>query len=561
VQVISCASAVWAPEDEFDWNKLVVVLPDMHLMTGPHGSPWHSRFVLDPELDLLDFAKRICDIDELEGKLQIIHIGDSYDLWVGCEPRYYKAGRPSVHDNLELVQPGPGTWSCKASDCPGDHPTPDKKCDPGVWHCGRRRRTPSAIVQAVSPVTRLVPKEDWYVPFCFGHPNPDETCDTGEDYTWDCGRVSEGFVSLNGSSCSREHKSRAETCAGSGNNFWRCGKTSPPCPGHTDRSHRCPETVDPIDELVHWIRDIQGIENTENERAGEDSNWVAHLLKMRIAEGQYPAGVDIDNWEHELVADLQTSEGGDVRWINPAVKALRTLSNNCGGIVYIYGNHDDYLILKEVSDQARISKRDRYWETSGVLIEHGHRLEALLTGINSKVPRNFDGEVSGYTATNTAYKQKLEAMDTGLPGKDWLERIRTHIWDKWNEEPVNWADLRKVDYKKVKWTEEDWVIVGSNKWAQWTQQTQYQTEFAKLWVGRRAYQTYPPPHIFVIGHTHMPMLSYVNIALEDMYLKPKPRPKPNEPPAAKAAAQAGDSGDSQPHPAPGPTPGPTPEPE
>src|SRR5262249_7622891 len=79
VQVISCASAVWAPEDEFDWNKLVVVLPDMHLMTGPHGSPWHSRFVLDPELDLLDFAKRICDIDELEGKLQIIHIGDSYD--------------------------------------------------------------------------------------------------------------------------------------------------------------------------------------------------------------------------------------------------------------------------------------------------------------------------------------------------------------------------------------------------------------------------------------------------------------------------------------------------
>ena len=150
---------------------------------------------------------------------QIIHIGDSYDLWVGCEPRYYKPGKPNVHDNLQLLEPGQGTWSCKASGCLGNHTAPDQKCMPGVWHCGRRRRTPSAIVQAVSPVTRLVPKEEWYVPFCFGHSDPDATCDTGEDYTWDCGRVSEGFLSLNGSSCTREHKSPGEACAGSGKCF------------------------------------------------------------------------------------------------------------------------------------------------------------------------------------------------------------------------------------------------------------------------------------------------------------------------------------------------------
>jgi hypothetical protein len=50
------------------------------------------------------------------------------------------------------------------------------------------------------------------------------------------------------------------------------------------------------------------------------------------------------------------------------------------------------------------------------------------------------------------------------------------------------------------------------------QQKQYWGEYAQVWIGRQSLDTkYSTPQVFVIGHTHMQMVSYINIDFMAMF--------------------------------------------
>jgi predicted phosphodiesterase len=168
---------------------------------------------------------------------------------------------------------------------------------------------------------------------------------------------------------------------------------------------------------------------------------------------------------------------GENMWLNPAEKALRLLKENC---TFIYGNHDNYLINLGPTKAAGIPPRKRYWESEGIFIEHGHRLEATLVASGDPgIPTNYDGSTSGYETTIEYYEECKTMIAHG-------------------EQP---GLLQK---KKL----------GAADWfAQKFQQTQYWGEFAQVWIGRQSLKLagLKPPHVFVIGHTHMPMLAYINI--------------------------------------------------
>ena len=112
------ASAFWAPDEDFDWDKIYVVIPDMHLMNAQVGTNWClSDYTLEAEMRLWEFTKALLAIEDLRANLVTVQIGDSYDLWVGCgrgadrneafffdniqgKMRIYKAERESGYPHL-----------------------------------------------------------------------------------------------------------------------------------------------------------------------------------------------------------------------------------------------------------------------------------------------------------------------------------------------------------------------------------------------------------------------------------------------------------------------------
>lgn len=292
IEILNYTSASWASSQDFDWDHVVVVIPDLHLMTKPTADVWFDmNYKFGAENDLLLFAEQLLNFDGASGKLRVVQIGDSYDLWVNCRPCLFK---PNETLTVELVDP------------------------------------------------------------------------------------------------------EAET----------------------------------IQQLLAWMRLIQ--------EAGADST-------------------------HKF---------------GPAMRAMEMLEAELGGdrgIIYLYGNHDNYLGLDQVTAAAGIPKRRKYWECPGVFIEHGHRMEARFQGPVNLAPLNHDGAESGYKATVDTY----EDMRTG--GKF----------------------AKKVGSLLKK---------GADKGAGWFQQPQYWGEQAQVWLGRQtAGGTPKPAHICVIGHTHMPLLNTINI--------------------------------------------------
>jgi hypothetical protein len=74
-------------DNEFDWDQIHIIIPDLHLMNKYNGDIWHSAdgydFVLKPEVALYNFSLDLTHIDSLKGKTKVIQLGDVYDLWVG----------------------------------------------------------------------------------------------------------------------------------------------------------------------------------------------------------------------------------------------------------------------------------------------------------------------------------------------------------------------------------------------------------------------------------------------------------------------------------------------
>jgi hypothetical protein len=94
----ACAS--WVPDSDFDFNKMYLIIPDMHLMTAHHASIWRSQdpYKYESENDFLEFAKKLKNLanasPEIKKSLMVLQLGDSYDLWVG----YPRRSKHNVED-------------------------------------------------------------------------------------------------------------------------------------------------------------------------------------------------------------------------------------------------------------------------------------------------------------------------------------------------------------------------------------------------------------------------------------------------------------------------------
>jgi len=194
--------------------------------------------------------------------------------------------------------------------------------------------------------------------------------------------------------------------------------------------------------------------------------------------------------------------------LNPAEIAFRKLQNKLiDKVIYIYGNHDNYLIsdnLYKRIDDKNFYKRQETYESGSLFIEHAHRMEKLFENVKykskyaykkNKIPRNFDGIWNGFIATNETFLQlylefspysftNLLPGDHSLHGKEAVDRTKTVIDDA------------------------DW-------WAKEHDQDIYTDEFALFKLGRKGNndRKKKAPNIFVIGHTHIPKLEYYNIRL------------------------------------------------
>jgi hypothetical protein len=170
-------------------------------------------------------------------------------------------------------------------------------------------------------------------------------------------------------------------------------------------------------------------------------------------------------------------------FLNPAEVALKRLQNEFGksGMQYIYGNHDNYLIDTTLTDHSDLWKRQVCVEDKTLFVEHPHRLEAYFS---HHYPKNYDGCESGFKATTDVY-YNIKNHETG-----WGHHPIVHYGTKYGA-----ADGYAADHD----------------------QPVYRREFAKFWLGRKSNElnanAKKPPNIFVIGHTHMPALYNVRIAL------------------------------------------------
>jgi hypothetical protein len=95
IEVRARASADWAPDSHFDWTKLHLIIPDLHLMTRSVGRRWiGDDWCLEAELDLLELARHVTGAPALRGKVSVVQLGDLVDLWVGCNECLFEHTRP-----------------------------------------------------------------------------------------------------------------------------------------------------------------------------------------------------------------------------------------------------------------------------------------------------------------------------------------------------------------------------------------------------------------------------------------------------------------------------------
>jgi hypothetical protein len=442
INIVKRASAEWAPAADFDWEKLLIVIPDMHLMNGDVASVWRQKpHDLQPELDFLDFADCLTRLD-LKDNIHLAQIGDSYDLWVGCAPRLYRKNddwamelkprldpgsddaeaRDSVPDPAQTVknwikdiQGLRGNWVQRIMDQRAKDGLDDANASaryrgllkqdsaddaPTAWMCGA-----DGCQTHSRPEDRCVPHTcNCLDPACPGHTAAGELCENGARYT--CGAIG--------------------------------------CPGHEAASDLCRDALWKCGRVV-WT---------------DDSTW-------------HP-----DCEGHGSANEVCERQG----WLNPAEAGFRLLERELfGRMSYIYGNHDNYLIIPDVS--ADILPRVRYVDdVRSVFVEHGHRMEGtFFEGGVYPLPVNFDGQVSGYETTIGLYNEYRHTVPHNPIGQ-------------------LWANLKQKAGKPV-----------ADEWAGIHDQPQYRGEMAQIWLGRQAAGEIKPFHIYVIGHTHMPNLWYVPI--------------------------------------------------
>lgn len=459
VVVEKCISVVWAEQTEFDWQNLILIIPDLHLMTGLTANVWKNNssdqngpfYDLRAELNLFAFANEITAAPALQQNLQVIQLGDTYDLWIGS---------PNI-----LGHEAPLFTQNKSSSVVLEQPEDIKFGD------NKNYRDHADLVA-----------QKW------------SKCGIGDDFD-------AGAVDMR------------------------------------------------LQVLQWWVEAIQGLRNSPLEQSGvqlkpPNDPWVKWILERRsifnyaavwqlgnlrkdyanglftgnqVAEklaADYPVQFErvpykptmvrgtklnpfqpdapvVRSWFDSIEEQLNTFEKGckdycayvnsnlNGTWLNPAQAALQIFQTNYGGVQYLYGNHDNYLIRPEVVGNV-CDPRVRFIEGQGIWIEHAHRLEP---GLMPPANANYDGNQKGYTLTNSVWRPRAEKILPGVKAK-----FGEGISDKLGEQA-------------------DASVTGIS-------QLYYRREAGRFFVARSVLGG-SLPHIFIIGHTHAPMMQVNYVHLND----------------------------------------------
>jgi hypothetical protein len=235
---------------------------------------------------------------------------------------------------------------------------------------------------------------------------------------------------------------------------------------------------DPIEQsrqkLKGWVREIQGATPGTRPGAKSGQSWVKDVFDWRGGPGGKGPG-EAGRYESllKVTSDPEVDTSHFEFWLNPAEKAMRLLQEALGDkLVYLHGNHDNYLILPDVCDKIGLKHRHAIFEGRRVMVEHGHRMEAYFAGPVNLFPHNYDGDITGFNATIKCYAGFVKGGVT---------------------EEIN-----------------AFIKPAADKWSELRDQPSYEHEYARVWLGRESLDR-KPPHVFAIGHTHDPKLLYVQI--------------------------------------------------
>jgi UDP-2,3-diacylglucosamine pyrophosphatase LpxH len=285
-------------------------------------------------------------------------------------------------------------------------------------------------------------------------------------------------------------------------------------------------TVNAAKLLSNWINEIKGIYPANENKIEKPlnsadqnhyfDNWVSHVVKTRCGENKQQLQEYYELLRSETLHD---AIGTYYYLINPAVKAIELLEKEFD-VVYIYGNHDNYLGINEVCIVAGLKNRVRYYSNASkpksIFIEHGHRMEAFFAFgvVNNMFGLNNDGCKTGYDATLGQYIQQLAEEDKNILIK-FLELLPPYIVGKKlvsDDSNTTWWETIPV-VGLVKRLKVEFGLTIADWWGQWHDQKEYYGESAQVWLGRyfAGDSQKAAPHIFVIGHTHRAMLREIDI--------------------------------------------------
>jgi hypothetical protein len=320
------------------------------------------------------------------------------------------------------------------------------------------------------------------------------------------------------------------------------------CPEWTEGSKRAPAFVpddkarrvllaeNALSDVPKWVYRIQGLDPDGQPGAG--TNWVFSQLTA-----ENPTSAELDKMPNDLhtllvnrANEFSTPEwkqyviAGPRVWRNPVDGGFRLLEDTFGSnLTYIYGNHDDFLAHAEVCEAAGLRPRKPWDEFPGIFIEHGHRMEIPEVVSHPIGGYNSDGMcLDAWESTNTVYDHS-SGSDSFSP-KGWLEdnlRLPDRVLPLFTNSWLKLAGLVLILPVEAvasgfKWALSKLNITGDLplnlpadiSFAAWFDQPWYIQEYAKVWVGRNsdaAGKQLLPPHIFVIGHTHLPLLAHLHI--------------------------------------------------
>jgi hypothetical protein len=235
----------------------------------------------------------------------------------------------------------------------------------------------------------------------------------------------------------------------------------------------------------------------------------------RFFQYSHPFGVDADFRTHYRNYIKKIGKKKDGPYRNAAVEAFSQLEKSLGNnMVYLYGNHDNYLADSALTKELKMRKRDLIYESKSLYIEHGHRCEFEF---KLESPEFYDPKLLDKVDQAVAIGKDI------LRGNFFTGKIRLGVVaSKKGGVPMNYDGCRSgfdatCDNLKDKlsgYFTEKWgkiLEVGADGVAAVHDQPSYKKTFSRLKIGRTLTNHERIPNIFVIGHTHMKCLEVVTV--------------------------------------------------